>query len=57
MMKYWIDGDYIRFEGDERGGLMHKDYSGPEMDAYLAWVAEGNTAPKWTFAEAPAEKK
>lgn len=46
-MNYWIDGDYIRFVVDENSGLMHKDHKGAEMDAYLAWVADGNTPEEW----------
>lgn len=47
-MMFWLDGDFVRFEIDERRGLMHKDYIGEEMAAYLAWVAEGNTPGEWT---------
>jgi hypothetical protein len=47
-MMFWLEEDYIRFDIDDRHGLMHKDYVGVEMTAYLEWVAEGNTAEEWT---------
>ena len=47
-MNYYTDGEMIRFNNETCSGIMSSDYVGPEMDAYLAWVAEGNTAQEWT---------
>jgi len=33
------DGETIQ------SGMFTEDYNGPEREAYLAWVAEGNEAP------------
>lgn len=44
---YWIDGDFIRFQTEEKSGLFSVDYEGPERDAYDAWLAEGNTPEEW----------
>lgn len=46
-MQYWLDNEFIRYSGNERGGMMHITYSGPEMDAYLEWLAEGNEPQQW----------
>lgn len=46
-MKYWIDGDLIRFFSDDKSGFVHKDFQCAELSEYLAWVADGNTAEAW----------
>ena len=46
-MNYFIDGDLIRFDFEDRSGYFHKDYECEQSVAYLAWVAEGNTAEEW----------
>ncbi len=47
-MNYFIDGEIIRFESEERAGYFHISYEGPERDEYDAWLAEGNTPSEWT---------
>lgn len=47
-MMYWIDGDFIRFEIDDKRGFMPKDYTGEDMSNYLKWLDEGNEAELWT---------
>jgi hypothetical protein len=46
-VNYYTNGISIRFHGPTCSGIMSQNYTGPEMDAYLAWVAEGNTAEEW----------
>jgi hypothetical protein len=46
-VKYYIDGELIRFSAENASGLFHKDYVCQEQIAYLAWVADGNTADEW----------
>lgn len=47
-MRYWIDGDKIRFEGEEVSGFFTEG-SGSSYEAdYIAWLAEGNEPEEWT---------
>lgn len=50
-MNYWIDGEKIRFQSEERSGFFTLEYRGPERDAYDAWLAEGNIPGEWTSYE------
>jgi hypothetical protein len=45
-MRYWIDGDRIRFDDGVNNGSFNSeaiDY----YQAYLVWVEAGNTAEEW----------
>lgn len=46
-MKYWIDGDRIRFDDGVNNGTFTSEATS-HYQAYLAWVAEGNIAEEWT---------
>jgi hypothetical protein len=49
-VKYSIRGNIVHFivkdENEEtvQSGMFTEEYNGPERQAYLDWVAEGNTA-------------
>jgi hypothetical protein len=45
-MQYWIDGDKIRFDNGVDSGYFTPEATS-HYEAYLAWVAEGNTAEEW----------
>jgi hypothetical protein len=48
-MFYWIQyTDDIKLLTGEDGVPFPENHANPHYQAYLAWVAEGNTAEEWT---------
>lgn len=54
-MIYYIDGDLIRYVGENKSGYFHKDFQCVEMSEYESWVAEGNTAEQWNAEQPESE--
>ena len=49
-MKYWTNGDRIRFDDGVNNGSFTEEYEIMYLP-YLAWLAEGNTPEEWTLEE------
>ena len=46
--RYYIDGDRIHFTSESASGTFTQDDAEGYYQAYLEWVAQGNTAEEWT---------
>lgn len=50
-MKFWIDGDIVRFEFDNRSGIVTCNDAEGYWAMYQAWLAEGNEPEEWAPEE------
>ena len=45
--QYWTDGNVIHFSNENGSGTFTQEDQEGYYAAYLAWIAEGNTAEEW----------